>query len=114
MALMSRQNLPSPEQWSKSISETNDGSQPYEPYQRGSQTLFEAYLRRVLEVNPLVDVRYGVKFEELRETESGVTSSLTDGASAASTIRSRYVLGCDGGGSRVRRCLGIESIVGPV
>ena len=107
------QDLPSPEAWTDRISKSNDGSEPYEPYQRGSQSLFEAYLRRTLEASPMVDVRYGVKFESLEETEDGVTSSLTDDKGAVICIKSRYLIGCDGGGSRVRRCLGIESIGGP-
>lgn len=59
-------------------------------------------------------MRYGVKFEELRESENGVMSSVTDETGTSITIASKYLVGCDGGGSRVRRCLGIESIGGPV
>jgi hypothetical protein len=36
------QDLPSVDQWCKTIMEDNDGSHPAEPYQRCSQIIFEA------------------------------------------------------------------------
>lgn len=96
------------------MSKQNDGSQPLEPWQRGSQSLFEAFLRSKLDSDPLVDVRYGTKFEELHETKDGVESHLTEASETELIVKSKYLLGCDGGGSRVRRSLGIESIGGPV
>lgn len=61
-----------------------------------------------------MDVRYGTKFEKLHEMEDGVESHLTDASGSTLVITSAFVLGCDGGGSRVRRNLGIEHVGGPV
>ena len=108
------QTLPSPETWREKIREESDGSQPYESWIRGAQNLFEAYLREQLDANPLVDVHYGMKFESLAENDKGVESHLTENSNKSHIIESKNVVGCDGGGSRVRRCLGIESIGGPV
>ena len=108
------QTLPSPQTWREKIRKGNDGSQPYESWIRGAQNLFEAYLRPQLDLNPLVDVYYGMRFESLTETDEGVESHLIENSNTNHIIESKYVIGCDGGGSRVRRCLGIDSIGGPV
>lgn len=71
-------------------------------------------MRTQLESNPLVDVRYGVKFETLEETVDGVESTLTADSGKTFKIKCKYLLGCDGAGSRVRRAMGIESEGGQV
>jgi 2-polyprenyl-6-methoxyphenol hydroxylase-like FAD-dependent oxidoreductase len=49
-------------------------------------------------------IRRGCELVDLDQSGDGVTVSLADGA----TLRSRYLVGCDGGRSTVRRLLGIE------
>lgn len=68
-----------------------------------------------IKAEPLITHRFGVKFESFTETSSGVESICTDVSDDQKyTIKSRYLVGCDGAGSRVRRCLGSELVGGPM
>ena len=88
---------------------------PLEPYQRCSQAIFEAWLKPLIQKEPLIESYFGLKLDGLDETENGVTSRLGCAISGdVHEVKSRYVIGCDGAGSRVRRCLGIDVIGGPV
>lgn len=87
----------------------NDGSDPVEPAMRVSQVEIEPVLRRAIEANPLVEVRFGLEFEDLVQDCDGVTVTLRNKDSgAAETVRCQYLAGCDGGGSRVRQLLGVQ------
>ena len=108
------QDLPSPDEWRTRIKQQNDGSMPREPYQRCSQAIFEAWLKPRIQAEPLIDSIFGMKFEDLVETDDGVESRLTDAAGETHVIKSKYVVGCDGAGSRVRRSIGGNLIGGPV
>ena len=84
----------------------NDGAQPLEPNMRISQVLIEPELRDVLRTRPTVTLRYGTAVELFAQDADGVTTTIrSDGTTE--TVRSRYLVGCDGGGSVVRRALGI-------
>jgi rifampicin monooxygenase len=50
-----------------------------------------------------VEIRRGCELVGLRQDEDGVTVELADGT----RLRSRYVVGCDGGRSTVRKLLGV-------
>jgi FAD-dependent monooxygenase len=100
------------EEWRQKIFEQNDGSQPAEPGQRCSQIIFEAWMKRKCLVQKLIDGRFGWKYQSAVEDENGVTSLFIDLAGQAHTVRSKYLIGCDGGGSRVRRNAGIRMIGG--
>lgn len=108
-------DLPSPDWWREKIRKTNDGSMPREPYQRCSQVIFEAWLKPICEKNSLISTSFGLKFEDLAESEEGVKCTLTDLQSGKKVlVRSEYVVGCDGAGSRVRRSTGLKITGGPV
>lgn len=87
---------------------------PREPYQRCSQAIFEAWLKPRIQANPLVKSFWGMKFESLSESDSGVECELTDTEGEKHVVKAQYVIGCDGGGSRVRRCIGLKLEGGPV
>jgi 2-polyprenyl-6-methoxyphenol hydroxylase-like FAD-dependent oxidoreductase len=84
----------------REIDACTDGSLPLEPYQLVSQYTLEPLLKA--EAEKLVDVRYDSEFLSFEQDEQGVTARLKSGS-----IRSRYLVGCDGGGSPVRQQLGI-------
>lgn len=87
---------------------------PREPWQRCSQAIFEAWLKPRIQAEPLIDSIYGLKFESLTETDTGVEARLTDVYSGEQhVVRSQYLVGCDGGGSRVRKDIGGTLIGGP-
>jgi 2-polyprenyl-6-methoxyphenol hydroxylase-like FAD-dependent oxidoreductase len=87
----------------------NDGSQVCEPGLRVSQIVIEPVLKQAIDENPLIDVRFGTTFERIiAQDGNGVTVEVTDSVTgAAETVHCHYLAGCDGGGSRVRRQLGI-------
>jgi 2-polyprenyl-6-methoxyphenol hydroxylase-like FAD-dependent oxidoreductase len=90
------------------ICDCNDGTQPGEAPMRVSQVEIEPVLKRAIDAAPLVTVRFGVAFEDLAQDAQGVTATLRDAASGATeSLRCAYLVGCDGGTSRVRGCLGI-------
>ncbi|WP_285106908.1 rifampin monooxygenase [Promicromonospora sp. MEB111] len=73
------------------------------PYVLGiPQPVTEGLLReRAAELG--VEIRYGHEVAGLRQDDGGVTAELADGT----LVRSRYLAGCDGGRSTVRKLLGI-------
>lgn len=105
-----RFEYPSANEWADIIEQQNDGSHPREPGLRVSQIMIEPVLKQAIDENPLVDVRFGTRFEKIvSQDEDGVTAEIVEEATGAVTVvRSAYLVGCDGGGSRVRRQIGIE------
>ena len=86
----------------------NDGTQSLEPGLRISQIVVEPLLRDVAAASPLVSLHYGWKFVGLDQDGAGVTATVESvDTGETRTIRSDYLAGCDGGGSRVRDSVGI-------
>ena len=90
------------------IRERNDGAQPREPPMRVSQIVIEPVLKGALDEDPLVDVRFGVALDDLRQDVDGVVASLVRAEDGGrEDVRCDFLVGCDGGRSRVRACLDI-------
>jgi 2-polyprenyl-6-methoxyphenol hydroxylase-like FAD-dependent oxidoreductase len=89
------------------IRKSEDASQPLEAYQLISQYTLEPLLKSVAEELPTVSVRYGTEFLSLEQDEGGVTARTTTEKGDV-TYRAKYVVGCDGGASPVRKQLGIK------
>lgn len=87
---------------------------PREPYQRCSQAIFEAWLKPKIQDNPLIETHFGWKLDSLDESAEEVQSLATDLDGKQHIIKSQYVIGCDGAGSRVRAGIGSQLIGGPV
>ena len=87
---------------------TNDGSLPLEPYQIISQYTLEPLLKSVVETVPTAKVAFGHEFESFREGHDGVTAQIKKTNGERVEITARYMVGCDGGSSTVRRQLGIK------
>ena len=98
---------PSVEQARQEIAACNDGTLPLEPYQLISQYTLEPLLKSIAERLPPVSVRYGCEFLDFEEDAASVTANVRSSAGATSQIRARYLVGCDGGSSVVRKQLGI-------
>ncbi|TCR87697.1 FAD-dependent monooxygenase [Rhizobium sp. BK376] len=90
------------------IDRVNDGTQPLEPYQLISQYTLEPLLKSVAEELPSVTVRYGCEFLSLVQDENGVSAKVVDADGQVQEIRAKYLVGCDGGASPVRKQLGIK------
>jgi 2-polyprenyl-6-methoxyphenol hydroxylase-like FAD-dependent oxidoreductase len=86
----------------------NDGVLPLEPYQLISQYTLEPLLKSIAEENPLIDVRFGHELVDFVQDADGVTARVRTSAGTELSIRSRYLVGTDGGTSTVRKQLGIK------
>jgi 2-polyprenyl-6-methoxyphenol hydroxylase-like FAD-dependent oxidoreductase len=86
----------------------NDGTLPLEPYQIISQYTLEPLLKSVAETIQNIDVRFGHEFVSFEQQDDGVTSTLRTTAGETVTVRSQYVVGCDGGSSPIRKQLGFR------
>jgi len=83
------------------------------PLRNLSQHRFEPILAQELSGSRGVELCYQHQWQHSEEVDGGVVSDVVDLSTGdAIKVRSRYVVGCDGAGSRVRKLLGIE-MVGP-
>jgi 2-polyprenyl-6-methoxyphenol hydroxylase-like FAD-dependent oxidoreductase len=89
------------------IATRNDGSLPLEPYQLISQYTLEPLLKSIAETMPHVTVRYGCELVSFSQDVESVTAHVRSLGKPPSELRAAYLVGCDGGGSLVRRHLGI-------
>ena len=103
-----RLQYPSVDQARAQIAGVNDGSAPLEPYQLISQYTLEPILRQIAESLPTVEIRYATEFLEFGTNEQGVVVTVRNGSGSTETVGADYLVGCDGGGSPVRRQLGIR------
>ena len=86
---------------------SNDGTNSLEPYQLISQYTLEPLLKKTAESLPNVTVRFSTEFVSFTQDTQGVQVSVKS-QGAAQTISAKYLVGCDGGASNVRRQLGIK------
>jgi 2-polyprenyl-6-methoxyphenol hydroxylase-like FAD-dependent oxidoreductase len=98
---------PSVEEARAQIKACDDGSLPLEPYQLISQYTLEPLLKSIAESLPSVSVRFGCRLESFTQDEEGVTATVRNLDRSVGSVRAAYMVGCDGGGSAVRRALGI-------
>src|SRR4051794_6322880 len=98
---------PSVDEARAQIAACNDGSMPLEPYQLVSQYTLEPLLKREAERLPCVTVHYGCEFASLAQGSDAVVATVHD-EGGAREIRARYLVGCDGGSSSVRKQVGIQ------
>jgi 2-polyprenyl-6-methoxyphenol hydroxylase-like FAD-dependent oxidoreductase len=103
-------NLPYPSvaQAKARIAATHDGSEPLEPYQLISQYTLEPLLKAEAEKDRIVTVRFGCELISFAQDPDGVVATVRDLDGTTSQIEALYLVGCDGGGSTVRRELGIK------
>jgi 2-polyprenyl-6-methoxyphenol hydroxylase-like FAD-dependent oxidoreductase len=89
------------------IARSNDGTRGLEPYQLISQYTLEPVLKALAEANSHIEVRYGSEFLEFTQDPAGVTATVRSRQGGVKGIRADYIVGCDGGASRVRKQLDI-------
>lgn len=94
------------------VDQAKAGSGPYdcaEPPHRCSQIFLEEILHEATTAQPSIDLRYGHRLEEFRESEDGIVGVVRDLASdQVFDVSAQYLVGADGGRSTVRRQLGIR------
>ncbi len=107
--------------WMTTLAGEELGALPYErqddavlaltptPLRNLSQHRLEPVLLDTLRALPAATVSFGHEWQTAEQDENGVTSRVV-AAEGAYEVRSRWLLGADGAGSRVRKWLGIEPI----
>jgi 2-polyprenyl-6-methoxyphenol hydroxylase-like FAD-dependent oxidoreductase len=70
------------------------------------QFRFDPLLAKAVQERGLTQIMYGTSWRAASQDDSGVTSALAAGREPV-TVRSKYLVGCDGAGSAVRRAAGI-------
>src|SRR5262245_53871978 len=103
-----RFRYPSVTQWRRLIRERNDGSMPGEAPMRVSQVEIEPVLQRAVQALPGVEAQWGVSLEELTQDMEGVTVTVRAYEEMVEDVRCHYLVGCDGGISQVRHCVGMR------
>jgi 2-polyprenyl-6-methoxyphenol hydroxylase-like FAD-dependent oxidoreductase len=91
-----------------SIRATTDGTAPLEPYQLISQYTLEPLLKREAEALPSVGLRWSTEYLSHEQDPDGITTTVRTVNGGTETIRSTYLVGCDGGSSAVRQALGFR------
>ena len=90
------------------IRETKDGTAPLEPYQLISQYTLEPLLKAEAEKLPSVKTMFATEYLSHKQDAPGVITTIQTAGDAGESIRSDYLVGCDGGASSVRREIGIQ------
>jgi 2-polyprenyl-6-methoxyphenol hydroxylase-like FAD-dependent oxidoreductase len=103
-----RLKYPSVAEATEAIAATNDATIPLEPYQLISQYTLEPLLKAEAERLPCVTVRYGCEFVSLTQDAAAATTIVRQAGGSTDEIRAQYIVGCDGGASKVRKQLGIQ------
>jgi len=81
----------------------------FEPSWMFNQPDLERVLRLKLEDYPRVETRLGTSLERFdASSNEEVRATLVDGSGAATEVRARYLVGCDGASSAVRKALKVE------
>lgn len=95
--------------------ERNDGGAYVEPHLRCHQIVMERWLRERVEEEKGVEACWGCGFVGLREEEDKegkkvvISEATRESDGAKIRVKSSWVVGCDGGGSWVRKSVGLES-----
>ncbi|MFA5630650.1 MAG: FAD-dependent monooxygenase [Porticoccaceae bacterium] len=100
---------PSVNETRAAIAQCTNGTLPREPYQLISQYTLEPILEQRLRDLPSVTLCRGTEFLSLSQDEDGVSVQVRDHhRDAERHIRCRYLVGADGGSSRVRKAIEVE------
>jgi 2-polyprenyl-6-methoxyphenol hydroxylase-like FAD-dependent oxidoreductase len=122
---LARLPMPSTVRKLAAVREADDFAQVIEPVHRANQMYVEKVLASACERSPLISVCRGWQAEEFTQHEGGVDLTVrpagggreedAGGADSATgtngrpvTVRGAFLVGCDGGNSRIRKQLGIR------
>lgn len=74
------------------------------------QPKFEAFITEALSGDPNVEIRKGVAFVSCEQSGGEIVSTVEERSTKSTyEVRSKYLIGCDGAKSQIRRWLGVES-----
>ncbi|KAL4998554.1 FAD binding domain-containing protein [Aspergillus recurvatus] len=105
---LGRWSVPCVEEQKNESKRVNDGSFPAEPGQRCSQIVVERWMRRLVLDCENVGFRGRWRYVGHVEEENKVRVRVVDADGNEHTVVGRFLVGCDGGKSAVRKAAGIE------
>ncbi|GAB2606790.1 putative monooxygenase [Paractinoplanes abujensis] len=101
-------SLPSANELRRQYAGSGAGDAPAEPYVLLTGAGLTTRLRAAVRGNPLIELREGWTFTDLRLDADRTVATVLDGAARVRhEIHAGYLAGCDGAQSTVRRCLGV-------
>jgi len=98
---------PSITKYREQIAQCQDGSLPLEPYQIISQYTLEPLLKSIAESMPEITVHSGHELTTFAQNDLGVTAETVAMDGSNHKFSGKYLVGCDGGVSTVRKQLQI-------
>lgn len=101
-------------EWRNTIAKDNDGTYPAETGQRCSRIVLEEWLKKKCLAQPPINSKFGWKYISHVETADGNESTFIDCSNQLRNVHSQYLVGADGGSSRVRRNSGIKMLGQPL
>jgi 2-polyprenyl-6-methoxyphenol hydroxylase-like FAD-dependent oxidoreductase len=101
--------MPSETEKRRTVAQSAATDQIPEPILRANQMYVEAFLLAEARRRPNITIRFGWQADKLDDDADGVTvEAAPTGDGAPETWRARYLVGCDGGRSFVRRYLALR------
>ena len=100
-------HYPSAVEANRQFAASTDGSTPAEAAQLISQYSVEPILRQSA-ADAGADVRLGWRIESFQQDDTGVDVHLVSATGEEQTVRTAWLVGCDGGVSTIRKQLGIQ------
>lgn len=85
-----------------------DGVEGHPPLVSINQPALERTIAAAIDDVPGVEMRRGCALERFEQDADGVTATLRSVGGEPETVRARWLVGCDGSASLVRRLLGVE------
>src|SRR5215468_4593468 len=106
---LARLPMPSTADTMRSVAAARTTDQVVEPIHRANQMYVEKFVLDHAFTRPNITLRFGWCIEDFKQDEDGVTFRAERNSDLGTEVwRARYLVGCDGGHSAVRRSLGIR------
>ena len=106
---LARLRMPSASEVLRQVARSPVTDQVPEPIHRANQMYVERFLFEHAKGRPTIVMRFGWRVESFAQDRDGVRlASVREADGATQAWRARYLVGCDGGRSLVRRSLGIR------
>ncbi len=105
---LARLRMPSEAEQAEIVARSVRTEQNFEPIHRANQMYVEQFLLQHARTRPGIVLRFGWRVGEFQEREGVLLQAERADGGASETWHCRYLVGCDGGQSHVRRTLGIR------
>src|SRR6185312_4936015 len=105
---LARLRMPSADELRQQVASSAKTDQIPEPIHRANQMHVERFLLEHAKTRPYIAMRFGWHVDQFTQDEDGVQLTAVSERGDKQAWRAKYLVGCDGGRSGVRRTLGIK------